>query len=154
MDSEITEVYGNRVRVRVCGLCWQGEELLLVNHTGLANGGFWAPPGGGVDFGESVRQTLRREFLEETGIDVEPGRFIAGFEHIRQPLHAIELFFDVRRIGGSLTCGNDPELPLIREVRYMKMTEIKALPVESKHAILTKFSSREEISRSVGFFGI
>ena len=75
MSPEIAEIYGNRVRIRVCGLCWQDDSLLLIKH-GMGPGGFWAPPGGGVELNEPLEVTLRREFLEETGLDVIPGKFI------------------------------------------------------------------------------
>lgn len=35
-----------------------------------ARGGFWFTPGGEVDDGESVEDTVRRELLEETGLEV------------------------------------------------------------------------------------
>src|SRR5688500_12756173 len=100
MNTELTTVYGNKIRVRVCGLCWQEDKLLMVNHSGIRDGDFWAPPGGGLEFGESLEQRLKQEFLEETGLAVSPGHFIFGSEFIQKPLHAIELFFNVSIVGG------------------------------------------------------
>ena len=43
-------------------------ELLLVHKT---DNDLWALPGGGMDVGESMAETVVREVKEETGIDVE-----------------------------------------------------------------------------------
>ena len=44
----------------------------MVRHKGLKEDGFWAPPGGGIDFNQTIVETLQREFLEETGLLVRP----------------------------------------------------------------------------------
>src|SRR5689334_17426491 len=118
MDQKIAQEYGNKVRIRVCGLCWMDEKLLLVNHTGLGNGAFWAPPGGGMDFGTSIQANLKREFVEETGLTVEIGPFLFGCEYIETPLHSVELFFKTTVIDGKLRVGSDPELDIIKDVRF------------------------------------
>src|SRR5688572_12398154 len=100
MDSSIHSLYGEKIRVRVCGLCWQDGRLLMVKHNGLAEGGFWAPPGGGLEFGENLHVRLEKEFIEETGLQISVGEFQFGCEFIQTPLHAIELFFQVSVNGG------------------------------------------------------
>ncbi|MDI4664062.1 NUDIX domain-containing protein [Xanthobacter autotrophicus] len=59
----------------------QGHVLLFrfVHRTGaLAGAIFWAPPGGGLDAGESFEQAACRELLEETGLHIpHPGPQVA-----------------------------------------------------------------------------
>ena len=101
MDGEIGKIYGDRLRVRVCGLCWDGDRILLANHSLLSGSNFWIPPGGGLEYGETVEKALKREFSEETGLEVEQLGFAFGCEFVKKPLHAIELFFNVVKSGES-----------------------------------------------------
>ena len=87
MTPEIAEIYGNKVRLRVCGLCWQEDSLLLILHK-MGGNDFWAPPGGGVEYGEAIEDALKREFLEETGLTVAVGKF-AFRMRIHQELHCM-----------------------------------------------------------------
>src|SRR5688572_29701526 len=104
MPSEIDKTYGNKVRIRVCGLCWRDDQLLMVKHQ-FGDRDFWAPPGGGLEFGESLEIALKREFLEETGLSIRSQQFAFGCEFLQDPLHAIELYFHVVEISGKLKIG-------------------------------------------------
>lgn len=50
-----------------------GKILLGKNRTGGVYEGAFVVPGGGIEAGESKLEALRREMLEETGIDVSKG---------------------------------------------------------------------------------
>lgn len=158
MDKSVQEIYGNRLRVRVCGLCWQDDKLLLVNHSGLRKGSFWAPPGGGMEFGSSAAENLLREFGEETGLTVVVGRLAFLTEFLHPPLHAVEMFYEVTVKGGDLAVGSDPETDaesqLIREVRFMTISEIDRLPGEEKHGVFGMVKSSREIRALNGYFRI
>lgn len=158
MPSEIPEIYTNRARIRACGLCWKDEKLLMVNHRMGASGSLWLPPGGGIEFGETVADTLVREFMEETSIKILPGRFQFTCEVIQPPIHAIELFFEVGYLEGEAVTGSDPETDaenqIITEVRYMNITEILALPEGERHGIFRLVKSAADLKKLSGFYRI
>lgn len=154
--TDVLNLYGNRLRVRVCGLYQEGDRLLMVRHRGLGSTGtFWSPPGGGVEFGETVPGALIREFKEETGLDVEVVDLLFVNEFIQPPLHALELFFKVTVTGGLLRQGIDPEMSadaqLIDDVRLMTFGEIKDRPSEEVHAVFQHCQSLEDMFRLRGY---
>lgn len=154
MDPQVHSLYGHKVRVRVCGLCWQDRRLLMVNHRSIAQDAFWAPPGGGLEFGESLQERLKKEFIEETGLHISVGGFQFGCEFIQRPLHAIELFFQVTITGGELTKGRDPEMQIIDDVRFLSPEEVQQLPPEQLHGIFARLPSAEALKSISGFFRI
>lgn len=50
-----------------------GDTLMVLNQ----KNGLWTLPGGGVERGESLPESLKREMSEEVGLDVEPGSLAA-----------------------------------------------------------------------------
>ena len=153
MTAEIAEIYGNKVRLRVCGLCWDGDSLLLVKHQ-MGNSDFWAPPGGGVEYQEPLEEALKREFVEETGLKISIEKFLFGCEFIRNPLHAVELYFDTRKVGGNLISGYDPELQLIENALFLTWDEIKDIPEKSRHGIFKKCQNFDDLRQLRGFYSI
>jgi 8-oxo-dGTP diphosphatase len=107
-----------------------------------------------VEYGETVEQALRREFREETGIEVNVGLFLFGCEFIRPPLHAVELFFEVHRRGGTLARGYDPEIQVIQEARYISASEIAAMPSEGKHGVFRFGWDAKTLLSLTGFYHI
>jgi 8-oxo-dGTP pyrophosphatase MutT (NUDIX family) len=51
-----------------------GKLLLGKNRKGGAYEGLWVIPGGGIEEGETKKEALRRELLEETGIDIDKAK--------------------------------------------------------------------------------
>ncbi len=120
METLVAETFGKRLRIRVCGLLIENDQLLLIKHNYIGDLGYlWVPPGGGMQYGENAKEALKREFMEETGIDVYVGELAYVYEFLESPLHAIELFFWVCREGeedAPLLKGTDPELPLDQQI--------------------------------------
>ncbi|HTH55217.1 MAG TPA: NUDIX domain-containing protein [Cyclobacteriaceae bacterium] len=155
MQDEVQQYYGNKVRARVCGICIVDERILLINHTGITKTNFWSPPGGGLNFEEPAEAGVKREFLEETGLQIEVGDFLFACEFINPPLHAIELFFQVQPLTPTLRTGGDPETgspSIIREVKYKSWAEVANIPHNELHGIFRFTDHPAEIGRLRGFF--
>ncbi len=152
----ITETYGHRLRLRVCGLCIQDGQVLMVRHRGLSRKGyFWAPPGGGLHFGEPAANALQREFMEETGLQIEVEQFLFVHEFLHFPLHAIELFFTVKVRAGQLQPGYDPETgseQIIERVKFMSYEEINQEKGVQLHDVFNHCSSINELLQCRGYF--
>ncbi|WP_234733794.1 NUDIX domain-containing protein [Tellurirhabdus bombi] len=154
--QEVVRLYGNRLRLRVCGLCLIDGKLLMVRHRGInSTDTFWCPPGGGPQFSETAPEALVREFLEETGLEVVIEDLLFVNEFMLPPLHALELFFKVKIVGGQLGQGSDPEMDtdqqIITEVRLMTFEEIKAYPETEVHQLFRQCDTMDDIFRLRGY---
>ena len=71
-------------RISAGALVVNEEKILLVRHKKEGAYDFLVAPGGGVQGSESVFDAAKREVLEETSIDVEPGK-MAYVEELYNP---------------------------------------------------------------------
>lgn len=155
--ENIVRTFGDRLRLRVCGICFQNDNLLLIKHNALGKKGYLlSPPGGGLEYGESAEVCLKREFEEETGLNIKVLRFLFVHEFLEPPLHAIELFFEVEAIGGALTKGIDPEMTpenqIIDQVQFMNADEIQKEKGDQLHNVLNLCQHPKDLLNMQGYF--
>lgn len=67
-----------KIGVGVGVLVNKNNKILLIKRSGSHGEGTWAPPGGHINFRESVLTCSKREVKEETGIDIKNLR-VLGF---------------------------------------------------------------------------
>jgi 8-oxo-dGTP diphosphatase len=82
----------------VAGIAWNGGKFFIAQRLrGGAMGDRWEFPGGKVDGEESDQEALKREYLEEFGLEIAVGDFLgsAVFEHRGAPrqVRAYRVFF-------------------------------------------------------------
>lgn len=104
-------------------------EILMIHRVDNA---LWALPGGGHDFGESISDTVRREVMEETGIECEveslfgiytnPNHVMAYDDgEVRQQF---SIGFRCRMTGGSLRNSSES-----RSVQWIHPDAVGDLPI-------------------------
>lgn len=127
--------YSGKLRVRAAGLLLTDDGLLLVElRSPVSNKLIWTPPGGGVEFGEPIRETLKREYKEETGLEIVVEELVHINEFIQSEFHAIEFFFKVSTIGGTMNLGNDPEYTsedqILKQLAYFKQEDLSDIDIK------------------------
>ena len=155
-EKEIEKKFGGRVRVRVNGVLIEDGKILLIRHQMSQDRYFWSVPGGGMEYGTDAASNLKREFQEETGLEVEVGDFLFIHEYLNPPLHAVELFFDVRKVKGNLRLGTDPELAddrqILTHLGYFSFEQLTKVPNFEKHRLFWELNSFNDIRMWKGYF--
>lgn len=109
-------------------LIFDTDRILLVERGREPLKGYWSLPGGGLETGESLREGIRREVLEETGLEVEVGAMAEVFERImldpegRTEFHYVLIDYICAITGGTLCAGDD-----CSAVRWFTMAELPHL---------------------------
>lgn len=97
--------------------------------------GFWALPGGFVEYGEPVEQAAVREAREETGIDVDIKNLVGVYSHPdRDPRgHTVSICFLAKPAGGTVTPATDAV-----DAAYFTLNAINSLELAFDHKKILK----------------
>ena len=86
-------------------------RILLGRRSAGGNVGEWCIPCGYVEWGEDIRDAARREFLEETGIDVEIRDVCAVHSNFHNTNSlTVGVWFYGKMAGGELRASDDLDL--------------------------------------------
>ncbi len=96
--------YRNPVPIAVAQATWEGQ-LLLVKRLIEPLKGYWAPPGGYVEYDESVEEALVREIKEETNLDLEIGGLLNVYSKPNTGI--VFVAYRGRIVGGEPRPGED-----------------------------------------------
>ena len=143
-------------RIRVAGLVEMGNGYAFMHRRNVKKkensdapyGDYYVFPGGGLEDGEVLEEGVKREILEEFGIEVEVKEKLY-FRQIREELD--EYLFLCKYISGDLGTGTGPEfsgdpkyadrglyIPTIVPKEDVK--NIRLLPEEFKEKLIKDFN--------------
>jgi len=74
--------YPDRPVVGIGGVVIEGDRVLLIRRGGEPLRGQWSIPGGYLELGESLKDGVARELLEETGLQVRVLDLIEVFDRV------------------------------------------------------------------------
>jgi len=101
-------------------------KILLEKRKYEPGKGKWSIPGGLVELGENVEQTVIREVKEETGLDVEKPEHIDVVDNVVRDengevkYHFVIIDYFVKLKGGTLKAASDAE-----ELKWVALNEVE-----------------------------
>jgi len=109
-----------------------GGRALLVRRDSEPLRGEWSVPGGLLELGEKLCDGVRREALEETGLEVEPGVVLDVFDSIftdalgRTQYHYVLIDYLCRPLSDEARAGSD-----VSDVRWVGAEALPAMGLRS-----------------------
>lgn len=147
------------------GLLTEEGKVLFIKYT-IDNETYYSLPGGTVEVGENLSDCVKREFLEETAINIDVGSLILVNEFIdsiptavapswKDGIHQIETIFEVNRnIESAEHSSPQPDYGMegIRWMDAQKMESVTyypKMPIDwffaAKHKNLELYKSEERL---------
>ena len=108
-----SRAYPDRPIVGVGAIILRDKQVLLVRRDSEPRRGEWSLPGGMLELGETLREGVEREVLEETGLRVRVKQVVEVFDSIipdaagRTEFHYVLIDFLCVPIEGELRAGSD-----------------------------------------------
>ena len=104
---------------------YPGNRILLIKRNTKPFTGYWALPGGRMDPGETVEQTIVREVKEETGLDVtivrKVGEYVEKGVKDEVEYEYYPTCFVVKPVGGEIKKQES-------EIQEIKLFSLNQLP--------------------------
>lgn len=141
--------YPKQPIVGVGGVVIRGSCVLLVRRGSEPSRGEWSIPGGMLELGESLKDGIRREVKEETGLRVRPMESIAVVDRVqkngrRVRFHYVLIDYVCLPAGSRLRPGSD-----VLDARWVERTELASynLRPEASAVIADAFAWVEKHER-------
>jgi len=122
----LKRLYPDQPMVGVGALIVCDGKILLEKRKNDPGKGKWSIPGGLVELGENIEQTVIREVKEETGLEVEKPEHIDVVDNVVQDednkvrYHFVIVDYFVKLKGGRLRAASDAE-----ELRWVPLDEVE-----------------------------
>ncbi|HLJ80061.1 MAG TPA: NUDIX hydrolase [Ktedonobacterales bacterium] len=123
----------NRPQVGVAVIIEQNERVLLLKRKGAHGAGTWAPPGGHLEFGESLEECAIRETLEETGVVIGNVQFVAITNDIfaSEQKHYVTIWVEGTYESGQATVAYPDKVQEVAWASWSALPQPLFLPLQN-----------------------
>jgi len=124
-------------RVRVAALITVSDKIVLARHR-AGRSVYHLLPGGGVAYRETLEDALKREVLEETGLEVSIGRplFISDTIDPEGTRHVVNITFAATVTGGSVTSSpSDRRVEAVDLIEPARLASLDLRPPMAEHIV-------------------
>ena len=124
----------NNIRVGCSALIQYKDKLLLGIRNKEPNKGMMITPGGGIELFENMLSTVKREIMEETGLEICNIHQLKTYEIINSPdEHRIIIYWAADYKGNSINSATD-----LKNAKFYNKNEIHQLEKAGKLSNITK----------------
>lgn len=138
--TDFPRAYPDRPIVGIGAVVVRGRKVLLVRRASDPLRGQWSLPGGMLELGETLREAVEREVLEETGLRVRVEEVLEVFDSIipdaggRTQFHYVLIDFLCHSPSGEPRAGSD-----VSEVSWAGVDELERFGLsENAMAVIKK----------------
>jgi ADP-ribose pyrophosphatase YjhB (NUDIX family) len=130
MPGEDDRRYPKRPLVGVGAILFRRDRVLMAQRGKDPLKGWWSLPGGALETGESLKEAVCREVLEETGLEVSPAGVFEIFERIIRDdrgvpeYHYVLIDYICKVTGGKLCPGDD-----VDQVEWVRRADLPKLQI-------------------------
>ena len=116
--------------VGVAAVVLRDGHVLLVQRGREPAKGLWGLPGGMLELGETLAEGVRREVLEECGVEIEVGPLVGVFEPMQRDgddrlrYHYVVLDYLARYVSGELQAADDAD-----DAQWVALEKLERLPM-------------------------
>ena len=112
-------------RISAAGIVLHDNKILLVRYNFPDGSSILVGPGGGVEIEEDMQQALIREVMEETGLEVKPGKMLFVEDLLSRKYRMVKIWFFCSVVGGQLSKTHEASVEGIVDVNWYSKDQLK-----------------------------
>ena len=134
-----------KITERVRAIIISSDKILLIKRV-KDDDSYWGIPGGAVEIGETHEQAIKRECLEELGVEIVTEKLFLQRASDKPGMEEqLEFFYLCKIIGGKVGTGKGPEFQpktqykgeyIVKWIPLKELSTLNLKPAEVKNKII------------------